>query len=203
MLKELGKKYQTMKINHTFNNKNIMDHYETYLFKIKDNKLNFLEIGVLDGCSLNMWEEYLPNSKITAIDINPDCKKYSKKNVEVFIGSQDDYTFLKTILKNGPFDVILDDGSHVNELTIKSFNFLFPHLKNGGIYIIEDTHCTYEPALITWPGMIYNSVELDLNNKRSVFLEFINDLIKNMDLNSGQVQFVHFYSKTCIIKKND
>jgi hypothetical protein len=142
----LAKKYNTDK-------QSLMHNYtETYweLFKDKsDDKLNFLEIGVLNGSSTKMWKEFFINSEIKAIDINPDCKKYDDFRTEILIGEQQDHSFLKREFtdKNILFDIIVDDGSHLSSHQIKSFEYLFLNcLSEGGTYIIEDVCCSYWPS---------------------------------------------------------
>ena len=118
--------------------------YEKYLPFNRYDKLNILEIGVLDGKSLLTWKDYYYRSNILGIDINPDCKKYEEDRIFVEIGSQADDKFLKQIkTQYGPFDMILDDGSHMNSHMIYSFEHLFGSVKSGGVYVIEDIGCSY------------------------------------------------------------
>jgi hypothetical protein len=118
--------------------------YEKYLPFNRYENLNILEIGVLDGKSLLTWKEYYYNSHILGIDINPDCKKFEESRISVEIGSQSDSIFLSQIsFKYGPFDMILDDGSHMNNHQIFSFQQLWGHVKSGGVYVIEDVGCSY------------------------------------------------------------
>lgn len=118
--------------------------YEKYLTFNRDKKIKILEIGVLEGESLCMWKNYFNNSEIVGIDINPYCKKFEGEHVKVEIGSQFDGDFLKTIgEKYGPFDMILDDGSHMNEHVIYSFKNLFKYVKSNGVYIVEDSTTSY------------------------------------------------------------
>ena len=120
--------------------------YEKYLPFNRYDKLNILEIGVLDGKSLLTWKDYYYRSNILGIDINPDCKKYEEERISVEIGSQADDKFLNQISNEyGPFDFILDDGSHLNEHVIYSFETLFQYVKSGGIYIVEDVATSYFP----------------------------------------------------------
>lgn len=103
---------------------------------------NYLEIGIFNGESLNAFREYFDKyDKIVGIDINPECKKYETDNINVEIGDQTDEQFLYDVNKKyAGFNIILDDGSHRNDHTIKTFEFLFPLLKDEGVYIIEDTN---------------------------------------------------------------
>jgi len=120
--------------------------YEKYLPFNRYDKLNILEIGVLDGKSLLTWKDYYYRSDILGIDINPDCKKYKEDRIFVEIGSQADDKFLNQISNEyGPFDFILDDGSHLNEHVIYSFETLFQYVKSGGMYIVEDVATSYFP----------------------------------------------------------
>ena len=63
-------------------------------------------------------------------------------NVFVEIGNATNAEFIKKIIDEyGTFDIILDDGSHVNRDVILSFELLFPLLNDNGLYIVEDTIC--------------------------------------------------------------
>ena len=112
-------------------NHNYCVKYEKYLPFKRYQDMNILEIGILDGKSLLTWRDYYYKSKIVGIDINPDCKQYEDKenNILVEIGSQDDFVFLNEVMRNhGKFDMILDDGSHMNEHVIYSFEIGRAHV---------------------------------------------------------------------------
>lgn len=113
--------------------------YEKYLPFNKYDELKIMEIGVLDGKSLKTWKEYFYRSHILGIDINPNCKQYEEERISVEIGSQVDGNFLSMIQQQyGPFDMILDDGSHMNSHVLFSFRHLWNSVKSGGVYIVED-----------------------------------------------------------------
>ena len=66
--------------------------------------------------------------------------------IEVRRGSQEDAEFLNRVCDElGPFDVIIDDGSHMPQHVTSSFNILFPRLRDGGYYMIEDVQTTFWP----------------------------------------------------------
>ena len=125
---------------------NYCTKYEKYLPFNRYENLSILEIGVFNGESLKTWKDFYYNAKITGIDIEPHCKQYedSSNNIFVEIGSQYDKDFLiNTALKHGKFDMILDDGSHMNHHVIFSFKYLWDSIKSGGVYVVEDTSCSY------------------------------------------------------------
>ena len=96
---------------------------EKVIPELPDNP-KILEIGVWDGKSLLTWKDYFPNSTVVGIDIMDRCSEYTipAKNIWVEIGSQNDLNFLKNVInKWGLFDMILDDGSHMNDDVIFSF----------------------------------------------------------------------------------
>lgn len=141
ILNEIGLKNGTDKASevHDYLNK-----YEKYLPYKRDDRLKILEIGILNGESLRTWKEYFYNSTIIGIDINPDCKKYEEDRIIVEIGDQTDKYFLDGLMKkHGPFDFILDDGSHINNHVLTSFEELFKSVKDGGQYIVEDVITSY------------------------------------------------------------
>jgi hypothetical protein len=91
-----------------------------------------------------MWKDYFFNSKIIGIDIIEKSKQYEDERIKIEVGNQTDEIFLKNIInKYGPFDIILDDGSHQNNDVIKSFEILFASIKSQGIYVVEDSCTSY------------------------------------------------------------
>jgi hypothetical protein len=133
--------------------------------------MRILEIGVLNGAGLRLWRKYFshPDTIVVGIDIQPECARFDSPNegIRVRIGSQDDPKFLQELIeKFGPFDLIIDDGSHRSSHMITSFNCLFADgLKESGIYFVEDLHANYWPA---WR-----------DTKRS-FLDLCKELVEHM-----------------------
>jgi SAM-dependent methyltransferase len=118
--------------------------YEKHFTPIRNKPIKILEIGILNGGSLEMWRYYFPEATIVGIDINPLCKQHEQEGINVRIGDQTDEKFLQSLIDEfGAFDLIIDDGSHHVAHVNKTFQFLFPKLADDGIYFIEDTHAAY------------------------------------------------------------
>ena len=144
--------------------------YEKYFPFNRDDKLKILEIGVLDGSSMKMWKAFYKNAEIIGIDINPECKQYEEEQIIVEIGSQNDSLFLEEIIKkHGPFDFILDDGSHMNSDVIFSFEHLFDSVTSGGVYVVEDSATSYYPD--------YGGGK----DKKGTSMEFFKDLVDDVN----------------------
>ncbi|OGM55884.1 hypothetical protein A3F62_01525 [Candidatus Woesebacteria bacterium RIFCSPHIGHO2_12_FULL_44_11] len=171
--------------------------YDFYFEKIQNRPLNLLEIGVGWGGSLFTWAEYFPKAKITGIDNNPKRKEFEEGNIKVFIGDQADSDFLKSVNEQtGPFDIVIDDGGHMMHQQITAFKTLFPLLKDGGYYVIEDWQTSYLPKYFD-------------NGPKTV--DFLKNLIDGLNYwvspNLKPTYFaknivsLHFYSGIVFIKK--
>lgn len=124
-----------------------LDIYDRHFAAYRNTPIRMLEIGVSKGGSLDLWREYFgANATIFGIDVNPECAGYATPPNQIRIGSQDDPLFLRSVADEiGPLDIVLDDGSHVGRHQRISFDVLFPMVKEGGLYIIEDLHTSYWP----------------------------------------------------------
>jgi hypothetical protein len=123
--------------------------YQAIFGPLRRERLRILEIGIWHGASLKLWRQYFehPETQLVGIDILSECMKFDapEAGVHVRIGSQADPAFLQRVVKEfGPFDLIIDDGSHRSSHIIASFNHLFAEgLKDSGIYFVEDLHANY------------------------------------------------------------
>lgn len=151
-----------------------LPEYQQLFGRFNGSKVNFLEIGVQHGGSYRLWKNFFGEDllKWTGIDINQKCLALNKQLVAekglVYCGSQDDPSFLANVAaKRGEFDIIVDDGSHLSEHIITSFECLASHVKDGGLYIIEDVHACY------WKGFRGHS---DSSNALSYFLGLAHSL---------------------------
>jgi len=124
---------------------NYSRQYEGLFERFRNMPLKYLEIGVFKGGSIKAMKEVFKNAEcIVGLDINEECKKFEDvfNGIFVDIGDATDTAFLNSITKKyGTFDIILDDGSHINKDVIKTFELLFPLLNDNGLYIVEDTIC--------------------------------------------------------------
>ena len=119
--------------------------YDRHFADYRELPINILEIGVLKGGSMRLWEKYFPKANIYGIDIDEECQQYESDRTKIFIGDQGDVSFLRNIKATIPrIDIIIDDGSHHPYHQYLTFTKLFPKLlKDGGIYIVEDIECNY------------------------------------------------------------
>ena len=119
--------------------------YEKILSPFRESFSSVLEIGVAQGQSVKMWADYFVNATIYGADIDESsviCETYSNR-IKFQLIDQRDEAQLKNLEQFSPFDLIIDDGNHRWMEQILTFNTLFPYVRKGGIYIVEDTVTSY------------------------------------------------------------
>lgn len=171
MLQEIGIKYNTDKAhNHKF-----CDYYEANLNK---NILKLWEIGVLDGASIRMWSSYYPLAQITGFDIvDKSSLKFNDNVVFKLLDQGNKEQLEKLSNENSDIDIIVDDGSHIIDHQIMTFEILFKSLKSGGQYVLEDLHTSTN---------LYKEFNF-VNNKGA--LQYLNDIIQNIVPNGYPGQY--------------
>jgi hypothetical protein len=135
-------------------------NYEQWFESLWDQPVALLELGVHKGGSMLLWRDYFTKGTIVGLDFNRVKLEDPTGRIRLYQGGQQDIALLDRLAaETAPrgFDIIIDDASHVGELTRISFWHLFDnHLKPGGFYIIEDWGTGYWE---TWPdGSAYQSV---------------------------------------------
>ena len=107
-----------------------------------------VEIGVMMGNSVKMWLDFFPDASIYAIDKDPEAfARLSKTNhtqlrrVIRLWGDEEDPSLWDRI--GSEVDYVIDDGSHIPEHQMRMFERNFWRLSTGGLWIIEDTHCSF------------------------------------------------------------
>lgn len=120
--------------------------YGALLARLRPQPFKLLEIGLSvarDGrtCpSLAMWADWAPAADILGVDI-ADYSAFQRERCRTMVVDQTDAAALISLAEaEGPFDVIVDDGAHASDAQQVSFFALFPFLRNGGFYFIEDLH---------------------------------------------------------------
>jgi hypothetical protein len=145
---------------------NFHRHYYTRIYRdiftpLEGKKIRLLEIGLLHpqhrawisgnyltkhgsasaarAPSLEMWASYFPQATIFGFDLN-DFSAVESDRYKIFQGDSGSRADLTRLIQvsGGEFDVIIDDASHESEHQQIALGMLFPHLRAGGLFIIED-----------------------------------------------------------------
>ncbi len=190
-LDELAKKHGTDKVS---SHHNYTPYYEKHFEPMRDKQIKLLEIGVKEGCSVRMWQDYFPLGQITGIDKNPACVKHAADRIDIVIADQGDRdAMLKVGVDFGKFDIIIDDGSHHWSHQVNCFKWLSNYLADGGLYIIEDLHTSYGSA-----------VHADQQQPCTEYLyTLVDDLHKSRNKKNPPTMFheIQFYRCMCVLTK--
>lgn len=210
-LDSIGKKQGTDKSSELHN---YLNKYEFFLRPWKNKAFNLLELGILHGKSLQMWEKYFPKACIWGVDIDPTCKQYEENNIHVVISDlsrTENILSFQKVMKGQP-DIIIDDASHLWSHQIKALFSLFPYLTHGGIYILEDLETSflfyqtmgYDDASVSAyeicsaiAEVVTGHEHLQVGRKAPAFLG-LSEYIEAIAMEIDMISFIH---GSCIIIK--
>lgn len=118
-----------------------LDTYDQLFSPYRFLGVNILEIGYLDGGSLNLWEDYFPYAQIRGIDITDQFRQDKGvpfKTDRVKLEIKDSMTLNADYFKDFPPDIVIDDGCHICTYQHHTVRVIYPVLRAGGILVIED-----------------------------------------------------------------
>lgn len=200
--------------------KKLKIHKWHHYFKIYDKHFKrfigknptILEIGVSCGGSLEMWNYYFDNKcTIYGIDIDANCSNVPERlqsdNIHISIGDQENRIFWQDYLKDKPrFDIVIEDGGHHMNQQIVTYEELYEHVADDGVYLCEDLHTSYR-----------NEYGGGLNNKQTFieyskkFIDMINfyhirDNLSNDDCIKSKkfrqiTSSIHYYDSIIVLEK--
>jgi len=194
--------------------------YDIYFSKFKNKKISLLEVGVQNGGSLEGWADFFKNaSVIVGSDVDLRCKqlKFKDKRIKLIIGDINKNDTRKTIIDLAKgFDIIIDDGSHKSFDVNSTFLYFYPYLKPGGVYLIEDLHCSYWKnfgggLLENQSSIAFLKLFIDILNFESwgmAFKKFSSlkfgyaGTKKSISIKTFRdIESIHFHNSICVIKK--
>lgn len=132
----------------------LLRFYSRLLVGLKAERI--LEIGVKGGGSTAFWKQLFPSATVVGLDI--DLRTRLGGDGVIYVqGDQSDVVQLAALAAQyGPFDLVIDDGSHMSDHQTASLRALLPHVRAGGIYVIEDIHENIKPEKgdDIWPDFV-------------------------------------------------
>jgi 23S rRNA U2552 (ribose-2'-O)-methylase RlmE/FtsJ len=179
------------------------DVYDRHFSRFRNKEITILEIGVSQGGSLQMWKDYFgPKAKIYGIDVNPQCKGLEEVNIKIFIGSQSDRKFLQEVKQSMPkVDILIDDGGHTMEQQIVTYEEMFDHVKDNGVYLAEDLHTSY--WLRYGGGYQRKGTFIEYSKKFIDYLNAHHSEQRRLKVNNftESVDSIHYYDSILVLEK--
>jgi hypothetical protein len=130
--------------------------YNALFLPLKDAPVTLLEVGVgtmipgahssmkyympdsyQPGASLRAWRDFFQNGEIHGLDVVPDCL-FSEPRITTHLCDSTDPAACSAWAQQRSFDVVIDDGSHWDQHQLATLQNLWPSVKLGGYYVIED-----------------------------------------------------------------
>lgn len=189
--------------------------YGIHLGPIRQQPINMLEIGLGSGMvngpgrSIILWKEYFPNATINILEFDENCAESFRSQVKnLYTGDQSDFNVLKQVAESGPYDLIIDDGGHSRKQQINSLIGLWPHVKPGGFFIVEDIFTAFLDKYNDKPSenaidvmfqliiLLMDGRDLGFNTKfpKTPISEFAKEIVKDL-------LFVSCFKRACILNK--
>ncbi len=207
-LTEIANHYGTDKGTESFNQHGYTEHYARYFDALRSEPLKMLEIGVWQaefagapqGASLSTWSDYFPRARIYGFDI-VDCSRLDGDRITTWCGDQSNRGDWRKFIEScgGDFDIIIDDAIHASKFQQISLGFLFPYLKPGGLYFIEDLD--WQPPFENPRDVKTLELVRQFDQTGRIESEFI--LEAESAYLSETVQSIDvFEDKLCVLKKN-
>lgn len=163
------------------------------------------EFGVKTGASLLMWSKYFwhVNTRIMGLDVSYDqYTPIDDARVEVYKADCTNTDAANILTAMRPIDIIVDDASHEGPDVAAAWNNWWPNLQPGGLYVVEDTHCSYNTDHYRTAGV---------PGTQGTSMEFLKSLADEVNWGyhgynrwtpqAEDVQFVHFFPGITFIGK--
>jgi len=180
-------------------------YFDTYIKLLNIQVKSLVEVGFLNGGSSVFFDLMYSPESFTAIDRRKDKiipvhhyieRKKRNENFRLLYGFDqgDTESLIEMVQKyhGGGIDMVIDDASHQYELTKKTFSVLFPHMRPGGTYVIEDHGWAHDRR--------YQDLDHVWSN-RPALTNFIFELTMLNSSRSDIVSSIYINSGMCLIKK--
>lgn len=97
-----------------------------------------MEVGVADGSSLLAWAEVFPHARVVGMDIHQCSRSRESDRVEFHLGDATVADNCRMVAAGRQFDLIVDDASHQLGDILATMFHLFPYVRPGGLYVVEE-----------------------------------------------------------------
>lgn len=132
----------------------------------RDRPLTVVEVGILRGTGLCIWAELFPRALVLGLDIDLSHFRENEPALRargafaggnVRVARLDQYAVdaaaVGALLEGRRIDVMIDDGCHLDEPTIRTFDAFRPHLADRFVYFIEDSRTVHRALRSRHPGL--------------------------------------------------
>lgn len=196
-----------------------LDVYDRVFSPWRELPVTLIEIGVQNGGSLEIWPKFFANGvAFIGCDIDPKCAslKYEDPRASVIVGNINTAACAQSLQsRTRDCDIFIDDGSHTSRDIIISFVNYFQFVKPGGLYVIEDLHCSYWSSheggiLCASSSMNFFKLLCDIINHEHWKLDVAVEALMSTFFPGAkcpgysifsEIMGIRFYNSMCVIEK--
>ena len=160
---------------------------------------NIVDLGIYKGGSVVLYQELFSPNRIVGLDLVSErvealdqyiAQRALGERIRLYYGTdQGDRRLLSTIVRKNfgsePLDLVVDDASHMYEPTKTSFNLLFPLLRPGGVYVIEDWGWAH------WDDAYYQGATHSFAEEKTALSKLILELVMVSASRPGMIREIH------------
>jgi trans-aconitate methyltransferase len=123
--------------------------YEQLVGSRRESVTAVLELGIFQGGSLKAWADYFPHADIVGVDIDPQTMIRDHDRISTYVGNvRNRHDLTSAAIPHAPFDLVVDDASHLPIDQFHALKVLWKYVKPGGFYCIEDLDLNRQGAEI-------------------------------------------------------
>lgn len=138
-------------------------HYYRHLSGLRDTVKTVVEVGVWQGASLRTWRDFFPNAMVFGFDIEESCQVHGEDRIKTFLcdayGDIERTTHIMTEI--GEVDFFVDDALHYGQQQISLLNFMWPYIRVGGLYAIEECREDNIAAVLSAAAAVGNAATIE------------------------------------------
>ena len=173
--------------------KGFYELYDNKLANLIGKNIKLVEIGVQDGSSIQNWRKMSPSWDVWGVDIDPSCTGH-----QIIIGRQEDKEVLKQF---EGFNVVIDDGGHTWKQQIETFEYLFPTMPSGSIYVIEDLHTSFWKTFDDYPVSTVDYLLKLVPHLNYCEANNLDRMLNTTMLTNNKIKSIEFYPSVVFITK--
>jgi hypothetical protein len=118
--------------------------YEKLFSEYRNKHIKLVEVGIFDGGSLYLWNQYFTNATIIVVD-SRKWTNYDKNKFDQMLRDNRNISYINADATSNnladnfdSIDIFIDDASHKLKDQQKTFSIMWNKISNDGLYIIED-----------------------------------------------------------------
>lgn len=190
----LGLRHETDKVAHGY-----LPHYHNHFTPLRNQPITLLEVGAWKGGSLRMWRDWFknPDTRIMSVDIGHGPCPLDPEKYELIVADIKSWVPPEGL----ELDIVIDDGSHMTPDMVAAFRKLWPLVKPGGWYVIEDLETQFQPGWGHFERDGSEVIDQIVRAVKGALRERLAESAVGNLVDASEVSEVHVYRQIAFLRK--